>query len=327
MRTRRILRKGLALFLALFLLPGSLSPAEESAAGGDVPAGSLQLDTRTWNQDLHNLRLLKEGRYVFRQGNSRYGLEGIVPNEQGLGNLYISGSEEFSLPQFLVLAETLRAEADGREIWIIDLRRESHAMMGSVPVFWNVGHNEGNRDLSAEQIEKDEVARFAPLVGQTLKTGRHGNREIPLTGLLTEKELVESAGFRYYRLPITDHTWPRPEQIDEFIRFAKELDPDQVWLHFHCRAGQGRTGIMMILYDKMRNPDIPITDIAVRQAKLGAGYPLYVGDSDGWEAPLYAEKARMTPLLGRYVEENWRSGFQVSWSDWLKEHDPDGTNP
>ena len=78
---------------------------------------------------------------------------------------------------------------------------------------------------------------------------------------MTEKELVESEGFEYIRLPMRDHSWPTAESIDTFVSFVKSIDPDQSWLHFHCMGGRGRTGVMMMLYDMMMNPDVPMKRI------------------------------------------------------------------
>jgi hypothetical protein len=93
------------------------------------------------------------------------------------------------------------------------------------------------------------------------------------------------------------------------------------WLHFHCHAGTGRTGIFMMLYDKMKNPSVPMKDIVIRQTLTGSEYPLYSSSSNSFHGVLNAEKARMTPLLFRYVEENCDSGYAVSWSEWLEAND------
>ncbi len=140
---------------------------------------------------------------------------------------------------------------------------------------------------------------------------------INIRSVTTERELVEREGFVYARLAIQDHTWPTPEEIDDFILLVRGLYPDQVWLHFHCQAGKGRTGIMMMIYDMMRNPDLAMEDIAIRQTMLGGSYPLYTEDSDSYKAPLYAQKARMTPLFYAYVQQAHAGGFSVLWSDWL----------
>ena len=90
------------------------------------------------------------------------------------------------------------------------------------------------------------------------------------------------------------------------------------WLHFHGHAGKGRTGIFMMLYDKMKNPGLPMEDIVVRQTLTGSEYPLYSPRStETFHGRLNVEKLRMMPLLFRYVDENHESGYAVSWSDWL----------
>ena len=39
---------------------------------------------------------------------------------------------------------------------------------------------------------------------------------------MTEKELVESEGFKYLRIPIRDHIWSPAKDIDGFISFEKK---------------------------------------------------------------------------------------------------------
>jgi len=169
----------------------------------------------------------------------------------------------------------------------------------------------------------DKVTRFGGMIGSTISAFARENdtpineTEILIRSVMTERELVEGEGFVYVRLPIQDHTWPTPEVIDDFIRLVRDLDSDQTWLHFHCQAGKGRTGVMMMIYDMMRNPDAAMEDIVIRQTMLGGSYPLYTENSDSYKAPLYAEKARMTPLFHAYVQEEHTGGFTVLWSDWL----------
>ncbi|MBR2811871.1 MAG: dual specificity protein phosphatase family protein [Solobacterium sp.] len=217
--------------------------------------------------------------------------------------------------------------ADGRQIWIVDLRRESHVLLGRIPVSLYDAHNFGNEGLTLEEIEKDEIERFGSMFGQTISAftreddSKVDEVKINVQGILTEKELVESAGLSYLRIPVRDHTWPSPQEVDTFIDFLKGLDSDSIWLHFHCQAGKGRTACYMAMYDKMMNPEISCEDICVRQTRLGGNYILYTEQSDSYKAPLYEEKARMMRLFCRYVEENHDTGYKVSWSQWLKEND------
>ena len=134
----------------------------------------------------------------------------------------------------------------------------------------------------------------------------------------SEKELTEDEGLYYVRFPLKDHCWPDAEYVDQFIDLIKELGIDNLWLHIHCHAGKGRTGSFLIMYDKMKNPDVPIKEIAIRQAMLGASYMLYTENSDSWKAPLYEEKARMTYLFEDYVNENKDTNYALPWSEWLE---------
>ena len=75
---------------------------------------------------------------------------------------------------------------------------------------------------------------------------------------------------------------------------------------------------MMMIYDMMRNPGVPMKDIVIRQTMAGSSYPLYTEKSNSYKVPLYEEKARMMPLLYEYVQENRKTNYKVPWSLWLK---------
>ena len=272
------------------------------------------------------MRLLAGDHFKLKKPKAKYGIDpDFVPSQEGLDTLCVSASAQFSVPQFRTLAESIRSCAGDRTVYIVDLRQESHGFVNEgVPLSWYGVHNWQNDGMDLSEIEEDEAARFADLVGQTIKTyDRDGDEaideaDITVESFLTEKELVGSEGFEYLHLPLKDHNWPSAEKIDEFIRFYRSIDPGKSWLHFHCYAGKGRTGIMMVIYDMMRNPNVPMEDIAVRQTLLGATYPLYTEDSDDYKSPLYAEKAAMTPLFYAYVQENSASNYEVPWSQWLE---------
>ena len=52
--------------------------------------------------------------------------------------------------------------------------------------------------------------------------------------------------FHYLPLSITDGAVPSDAQAQEFLKFMK--DPNNQPAHVHCRAGIGRTGVMLALY-------------------------------------------------------------------------------
>ena len=279
-----------------------------------------------WKTDLYKFRIITKGMYEFEEPDSKYGITGMDPDTTGMDTLNISGSAEFSEQQFMKLAETLRKVSDGKEIYIIDLRRESHALLNGISFSWCGPYNWSNIGLSAEEIENDQDQRFGSLVGKTMTAYPREDLmpfgegvEYQVETYQTEKDLVEKQGFHYLRIPVLDITWPAPEEVDQFIEFVKGIDMDQVWLHFHCAAGKGRTGSFMFMYDMMKNPEVDRMDIMVRQAKLGGNYMLYKGDDDdAFKQKIYAERSEMAQLFCDYVDENRASGYTVKWSDWLE---------
>ena len=318
--------------LVWILMLSLLFSAGSAACAGpkEAPIPSVRMDRddpEAWKRELDNVRMITKGHYEFGPVKEKYGIDpDYVPSEKGLDTLCISGSAQFSKPQFEELAETIRGCAEGRKVYVIDLRQESHVLINEgIPLSWYGSHNWENLGMTLEEIEADETTRFGDMIGTTVTAyGRDDDTpvnetRIRIKSVMTEKELVESEGFGYLRLPAKDHAWPQAEVIDAFIEFVKSIDPGKTWLHFHCQAGTGRTGIMMMIYDMMRNPDVSMEDIAIRQTMMGAGYSLYTEDSDSYKVPLYEEKAKMTAMIYEYIQENHQSNYKISWSQWLKE--------
>jgi hypothetical protein len=272
------------------------------------------------------VRLLADQLYKFKKVNPKYRFDpDYKPSTEGLDTLCISGSAQFSGPQFRRLASVLRKCAKGKDIYVIDLRQESHVLVNEgIPLSWYGSRNWANEGKTLKEVEADEAERFGAMIGRTINAYARkvdtpiAQMTIHIKSVMTEKELVESEGFKYVRIPVRDHIWPPAEDIDAFISFVNRIDPGQAWLHFHCHAGKGRTSIMMIIYDMMRNPGVPMQDIAVRQTMVGGSYPLYTEKSGSYKVPLYEEKARMLPLIYEYVQENRKTNYKVPWSLWLK---------
>lgn len=251
-----------------------------------------------------------------------------VPTREGLERLHASGSGEFSASGLAALLNAL-AEKTNAPICIVDLREESHGFFNGTAVSWYGERDWGNVGLTREEALADEEARIHGAAGQEIAIAHLGGEKNPLDEhcvfveeAQTEKELVEAAGLLYKRITATDHIWPAPAAVDDFVRFYKAL-PEDVWLHFHCQAGEGRTTEFLAMYDIMKNPDVPLQDILYRQCLLGGSYVAHVEppDSTYWKKPYYVEKARHIALFQQYVRENEAAGFALSWSDWLAAHE------
>lgn len=78
----------------------------------------------------------------------------------------------------------------------------------------------------------------------------------------------------------------------------------------------------MIFYDMMRNPGLPLKDIAYRQCLLGGNYLLYDGSAPGEDpvkAELCAEKAQMIALFYDYIQANHATAYQTRWGEWKRQ--------
>ena len=320
MKTKWLLSVFLAAILALTGVFAGVSAEEDFEPFCRIDRD----DPNAWSGELENLRLLTKDKYQFGPIDEKYGVDPeFTPSETGLDTLNISGSAQFSEKQFRDLAETLRECAGGDPIYVVDCRSESHALVNGIGISYYELHNWGNPGMPLAEVEADELARFGAMPGteQTFYTKSGEKPDVPMTiqveSCMTEKELVESEGFGYLRLVALNNHWPAANLIDDFIDFVKTLDMNHVWLHFHCQAGKGRTGVFMTIYDMMKNPDVSLEDIVTRQAMTGSNYLLYTEQSDHYKAPLYDEIARNVRLIYQYIQENRNTNYELSWSDWL----------
>ena len=94
------------------------------------------------------MRFLKDDLFAFQEVKAKYGIDpAYTPDTMGLDALCISGSAQFSSPQFRALADSLRACAAGRTVYVIDLRQESHVLVNEgIPLSWYGSHNGPTRE-------------------------------------------------------------------------------------------------------------------------------------------------------------------------------------
>ena len=61
-----------------------------------------------------------------------------------------------------------------------------------------------------------------------------------------EARLVEQAGMKYHRIPMTTRVPPTPEQLSSFLNIV--TDPTQQPVYVHCAGGRHRTGVMTAVF-------------------------------------------------------------------------------
>jgi protein-tyrosine phosphatase len=250
------------------------------------------------------------------------------PSTQGLSELNISGSSDFSAKELDWIKTEIQKLTEG-PIYIIDCRGESHGLLNGIHVSRYGANNWANVGKTHAQIIAEEAAEIHATQGQTIdiySLGKSNNYQpvdedrttVEVTSAQTEEEACTERGLGYARFTVPDRAFPPDSELDAFVAFVKAL-PANAWLHFHCQAGAGRTTQYMIFYDIMRNPGLPLLDIAYRQCLLGGNYLLYDGSAPGEDpvkAELCAEKAQMIPLFYEYIQKNHATNYQMTWSPW-----------
>jgi tyrosine-protein phosphatase SIW14 len=62
----------------------------------------------------------------------------------------------------------------------------------------------------------------------------------------SEKALAESAGMKYFEIPMTTHDAPTADQLSKFLAIV--ADPANLPVYVHCVGGRHRTGVMTAAY-------------------------------------------------------------------------------
>ena len=230
-------------------------------------------------------------------------------------NFYASASGQPTLSEFKNLFKELKKVApDEKNIYMIDLRQESHGFADDYPISWYIKKNRANVDKTFSEIENDERRRLWNLRGNSTEFVPLGNYDTAHFHAVTfapkktptEKQVAESAGFKYVRFYALDMAFPSPEVIDDYLLFLTQID-SEAWLHFHCQAGHGRTTIFLVIYDILKHPDLSLENIVQRQFSLGG--------SNLFENKEYEKNIK---LFYTYAHEFKDRKTTEIWSDWLK---------
>jgi hypothetical protein len=249
--------------------------------------------------------------------------DGRGPALTGLRELRASGSAQFTASGLVLLQKQL-----GGPLTVFDLRQESHVFLDGLPVSWYATHNWANAGRAHAEVEADETARLATLrTNQEVEVADDRSQKDPAraagpermttSNASTERALVEGAGLGYVRIEVSDHARPLDDEVERFVEAVRAL-PADAWVHFHCRAGRGRTTTFLVLYDMLRNAGtVTLEDIARRQEQLAGDYDvLRPAPADSWKAPYVAERIGFVRAFYEYARAN-PGGRPASWREWL----------
>jgi hypothetical protein len=265
-------------------------------------------------------------------------------NYDGIANLNISGSAQFSE----LSLDALIRRVGKKRITIVNLRQEDGGFIepmegkGAISISylmsmpWWTGENpEGNRNIEQiEQSEEDKMAEISKQCTFTVygtsdsyaPTDTHGllyKIDIAVKSAFTEKTLVKEKGLGYFRIPDKKFGNMEFKHVDHFVDFVKGVQPGE-WLHFHCKKGQSRTTLFMIMYDMMRNADkVSPGDIIKRHGPLGiGGADLYgLPSKTEWDHSFKKGWKKFLYQFHEYAKANMHNGYSKSWTDWADEQE------
>ena len=241
----------------------------------------------------------------------------------GLADLRMSGSSEFNS---VSLAEIL-AGLPTRQVVVVDLRQESHVLLNDRLVTWEAGEDWANVGMDHGEALRAERDRIKLMTSQRTvglvdsKQYDHGEgssgEAARVETVRSEEQLVSSLGLDYERLTVVDHLRPDDEEVDRFVDIVDDLHPED-WVHFHCRAGVGRTSVFMAMFDMLHNADrVSLAEILARQAALPPGRDLNVV-AEGPRHVYYAERNQFLSAFYDYSKARL-AGSRADWSDWISE--------
>ncbi len=156
---------------------------------------------------------------------------------------------------------------------------------------------------------------------------KHFLRRLLLTGtfdkrldLITpESEEAKKYGFEYRAVNVGSRRENTYEYIDDVVSFFDSVPP-HVWLHFHCRNGRGRTSMLLMMLDIMRNaPQVSLENISKRHILLGAEdlFDTKVWVNGTYTAQALTDRKQFIEQFYQFICQRKQGGLQ-QWSDWHK---------
>lgn len=135
--------------------------------------------------------------------------------------------------------------------------------------------------------------------------------------VVPEEEMAKRYGFGYTHINIYSQ---EEGAVDKFVSLVDTL-PKNVWFHFHCRGGRGRTSMMLVMFDIMHNaPQVSLADIVKRQHLLGSQN---LFDVSPWKRSTYSPETLQRRK--HFIEQFYdficqrKAGGVQRWSDWQRQ--------
>ena len=310
------MEKFLLIVILLFPLAGITKEINHSVSRQTTTKTLLVYDVTQENGKLRNYRNTGE--------HFSSGVDFSNIDLHGFAELKLSASAQFSASALPYILQHAKGT-----VYIIDLRQEPHGFINGKAFTRFSYRNQINIDKSSKQIDLEEhnlllkLASYKHISLHKIKKTGGGHFQsvkkfaIKIKKIESEQAVVQRHGAKYKRFYVLDRCKPCDTQVDEFIDFVRSL-PKDVWLHFHCRAGKGRTTTFMVMYDMIRNAkQVSFEDILSRNIELGGSIldDIPSAKESKWTTEPAINRYKFIQKFYDYVID--QNGYnKTSWREW-----------
>lgn len=239
--------------------------------------------------------------------------------DAAINELQASGSAQFTESGL----KDLKEKFSKMSLMIVDLRRESHGFVDTLPISWMLWPtNWSNIGWTIEQIGDDEEKKLNVLRHEKTITMFRVAKEnqqiirspmtVTVTSAYTESNLAAREGVGYIRVPVSDHRAPSVEQINQLITLFKTKPPSG-WLHFHCKGGKGRTTTFLTMWDILHNAKKDSFEAIVARGEQLSSYSLLQAKSKKY-LPEFQERIKVLQAFYDYCkgnQDNYKTPFSL----------------
>ena len=113
-------------------------------------------------------------------------------------------------------------------------------------------------------------------------------------GERSEQQMVEGAGMKFYRIGLSDKTWPSPDKAEQFMKIVS--DPANQPVFIHCHGGRHRAGIMTAVY-RMNHDGWDADKAYAEMKKYGFEYGIGHGALKDYIYDYYAQMKKKKPIV------------------------------
>ena len=209
-----------------------------------------------------------------------------------------------------------------------DIRASGGAITRFATLKWNLSHIDEPiivvdamseyhgfiKSISTAFLAYHKPAHFRHFVRRFLLTG---STDVHPELVVSEEEEAKTYNFGYKKVNIGSTFVSSDEDIDSIVAFYDSV-PTNAWLHFHCSHGKGRTSIMLVMLDTLKNaPQVALKDIVKRQHLLGSEN---LFNTEVWENGTYTKeklehRKKFVEKFYAFICQRKAGGLQ-KWSDW-----------